>query len=394
MRKLGILFLLGFFIYGCKPSAQIASSKSDQANIQKIPTDAIDLVIANTIDSNVTIQEPAKSTIQSLKKDTLTIVGVGDIMLGTNFPDPNYLPPDSGKYLLKDVLPYLRQADLTFGNHEGVILNEGGNQKHCSNPKLCYLFRSPEFITQNLVNAGFDVMSLANNHAGDFGNPGRKNSMRVLDSLGIHHAGQLAKPYTVFTKEGITYGFAAFSPNTGTVSINDLENAREIVRRLDSLTDIVIISFHGGAEGRKFEHVTREREYFYGENRGNVYEFSHALIDEGADIIFGHGPHVARAIEVYKKRFIAYSLGNFCTYARFNLSGVNGLAPIAQIKTTNEGEFISGKIISAKQKGEGIPEIDPNFSAALRIKQLTEMDFPDSKIFIDETGNIHYIQSQ
>ena len=60
---------------------------------------------------------------------------------------------------------------------------------------------------------------------------------------------------------------------------------------------------------KKYQHVTREREYFYGENRGNVYEFSHAMIDAGADMIFGHGPHVARAIEVYKNRFYCLQLG-------------------------------------------------------------------------------------
>lgn len=217
--------------------------------------------------------------------------------------------------------------------------------------------------------------------------------MRTLDSLGIHHAGQLAQPFTIFEKDRVTYGFAAFSPNTGTQSINDLEAAVDIVKHLDSLSDIIIISFHGGAEGSKYEHLTREREFFYGENRGNVYEFSHALIDAGADVIFGHGPHVARAVEVYKNRFIAYSLGNFATYGRFNLRGVKGLAPIAKINIDNKGKFISGKIISAKQKGAGIPVIDGSHAAALRIKELTESDFPESNISIDLEGNIRYLHN-
>jgi hypothetical protein len=140
--------------------------------------------------------------------------------------------------------------------------------------------------------------------------------------------------------------------------------------------------------------VTRDTETFYGENRGNVYKFSHTLIDAGADIIFGHGPHVARAVEVYKNRFISYSLGNFATYGRFNLSGESGFAPIAKIKVSNRGEFIEGKIISAIQKNGGIPEIDPSNRVALKIKELTEIDFPESKILIDLEGNIRYIQNQ
>ena len=186
----------------------------------------------------------------------------------------------------------------------------------------------------------------------------------------------------------------AFSPNNGTQSINDLEAAKALIQHLDSLSDIIIVSFHGGAEGKKYQHVTREREYFYGENRGNVYEFSHEMIDAGADIIFGHGPHVARAIEVYKNRFIAYSLGNFATYGRFNLRGENGLAPIAKVWITEDGSFVKGKIISAIQKGAGVPEIDVNHGAAQKIKELTEADFPESKILIDPEGNIRYIQDQ
>ena len=69
----------------------------------------------------------------------------------------------------------------------------------------------------------------------------------------------------------------------------------------------------------KNQRVTREREYYYGENRGNVYELAHLMVDHGADVILGHGAHVVRAIEVYNQRVIAYSLGNFLTYSRFNL---------------------------------------------------------------------------
>ncbi|WP_375580427.1 CapA family protein [Marivirga tractuosa] len=105
-------------------------------------------------------------------------------------------------------------------------------------------------------------------------------------------------------------------------------------------------------------------------------------------------PHVARAIEVYKNRFIAYSLGNFATYGRFNLSGENGLAPIAKVWITEDGSFVKGKIISAAQKGAGVPEIDINHAAAQKIKELTEADFPESKILIDPEGNIRYIQDQ
>ncbi|WP_296622839.1 CapA family protein [Marivirga sp.] len=384
-----------FILSGCKSlqkTQQKDDSKETQAQVdstqQKI--DSVQIVLKDTIPT----QEEVTININLKKPDTISVIGVGDIMIGTNFPNEGYLPPDSGKYMLSSVAHILRDADLTFGNQEGVILNEGGEAKSCSDPSLCYIFRSPEHLAKHYVDAGIDLMSLANNHAGDFGDTGRKNTMRVLDSLGIHHAGQLAQPFTIFEKDRIKYGFVAFSPNNGTQSINDLEAAKGLIQHLDSLTDIIIVSFHGGAEGKKYQHVTREREYFYGENRGNVYEFSHEMIDAGADIIFGHGPHVARAIEVYKNRFIAYSLGNFATYGRFNLRGENGLAPIAKIWITEDGSFVKGEIISAVQKGAGVPEIDVNHGAAQKIKELTEADFPESKILIDPEGNIRYIQDQ
>jgi len=367
-------------------------SKKNQAQTDstQLKQDSIQIAVTDTIPP----QKEAILTIHPKKPDTVSLIGVGDIMIGTNFPNEGYLPPDSGKYILSSVSHILRDADLTFGNQEGVILNDGGEAKSCSDPSLCYIFRSPEYLARHYVDAGIDMMSLANNHAGDFGDTGRKNTMRVLDSLGIHHAGQLAQPFTIFEHERIKYGFVAFSPNNGTQSINELEAAKGLIQHLDTLTDIIIVSFHGGAEGKKYQHVTREREHFYGENRGNVYEFSHEMIDAGADVIFGHGPHVARAIEVYKNRFIAYSLGNFATYGRFNLRGENGLAPIAKIWITEDGSFVKGKIISALQMGAGVPEIDVNHGAAQKIKELTEADFPESKILIDPEGNIRYIHDQ
>lgn len=394
-KSIFTFFIVLFILSGCK-SLQKTQQKDDSTDTQaqvdstQQKIDTVKIVLKDTIPT----QEEVTININLKQPDTISIIGVGDIMIGTNFPNEGYLPPDSGKYMLSSVAHVLKDADLTFGNQEGVILNEGGEAKSCSDPSVCYIFRSPEHLARHYVDAGIDMMSLANNHAGDFGETGRKNTMRVLDSLGIHHAGQLAQPFTIFEHDRIKYGFVAFSPNNGTQSINDLDAAIGLIQHLDSLSDIIIVSFHGGAEGKKYQHVTREREYFYGENRGNVYEFSHEMIDAGADIIFGHGPHVARAIEVYKNRFVAYSLGNFATYGRFNLRGENGLAPIAKVWITEDGSFVKGKIISAIQKGAGVPEIDVNHAAAQKIKELTEADFPESKILIDPEGNIRYIQDQ
>ncbi len=319
-------------------------------------------------------------------QETVSVIGVGDIMLGTNYPSAKYLPPNAGKDLLKAVNDILADADVTFGNLEGTILDRGATIKtNCNN---CYAFRMPEILADNLVTAGFDVLSLANNHVRDFGNKGLQNTKKVLDQLGIHVAGLLSVPSVTWEKNGVKYGFAAFAPNVGTVPITDIPNAQNIVRQLEQTSDIVIVSFHGGAEGTNHQHVPRKPETYYGENRGNVYQFAHAVIDAGADVVFGHGPHVTRAVELYQDRFIAYSLGNFCTYGRFSLRGATALAPIIKVNMNKTGHFVNAQITPIVQIKPGGVTIDTQNRVVSLIRQLTQTDFPKTNLVIEDSGII------
>jgi poly-gamma-glutamate capsule biosynthesis protein CapA/YwtB (metallophosphatase superfamily) len=229
-------------------------------------------------------------------------------------------------------------------------------------------------------------MSLANNHSGDFGELGKRKSIETLEKAGIQQAGQLNKPYVVIEKNGVKFGLAAFAPNAGCPDINKIGVARKIIAQLDSLVDIIIVSFHGGAEGPQHEHVPRKNEIFYGENRGDVYQFAHQLIDAGADIVLGHGPHVTRGVEVYKDKFITYSMGNFCTYGGINVSGINGLAPIIKVFTNSKGDFFKAHITSTKQTFYGPVMLDEQKQVLKRIQLLTKKDFPESLIEIDNDG--------
>ncbi|HWA34832.1 MAG TPA: CapA family protein, partial [Cyclobacteriaceae bacterium] len=184
----------------------------------------------------------------ALIKDTVSIVGVGDIMMGSNYGN-GMLPPDDGAGLMIDIENILKDSDVTFGNLEGVMMDSGGTPKTCKDPKVCYVFRTPVKYVENLKRAGFDIMSIANNHAGDFGDVGRKSTMSTLESAGIDFAGQLQKPIAIIERGGIKYGLAAFAPNSNCVSLNDISWAKKVVAKLDSMVDIVIVSFHGGAEG-------------------------------------------------------------------------------------------------------------------------------------------------
>ena len=333
----------------------------------------------------IAIPEPVNITEDS----TITLVAVGDIMMGTNFPDPAYLPPKDS-FLLRPMLPYLMNADITFGNLEGSVLNEGGEVKKCSDPTKCYAFRQPEYFIDQLKDAGFDLLSLANNHMGDFGESGRNNTQRVLREKKLKYAGLESCPWDTLTRNGIKYGFTAFAPNNHCLQINDYATLQSIVKKLDGMCDIVIVSFHGGAEGSSKTHVPRKKEIFYEEDRGNVYEFARKAIDAGADVVLGHGPHVTRAIDCYKGRFITYSMGNFCTYARFNLKGISGMAPLFELKLSKNGEFISGKIVSTRQHGNGGPVPDPVSGALDQIRLLTTQDIPEVKVNFMPDGSFTF----
>ncbi|MDR1369976.1 MAG: CapA family protein [Dysgonamonadaceae bacterium] len=320
--------------------------------------------------------------------ETVSIVGVGDIMLGSNYPSDKSLPVNDGKFLLKNVKEILQDADVTFGNLEGCFLNSGGTPKPCKNG--CYFFRMPERYVDYLLDAGFDVMNIANNHMGDFGPAGRENTVKILKNAGLAYAGLKDVCETaVFERNGVKYGFCGFAPNTGTVRITDIEYAKKLVSGLDSICDIVIVSFHGGAEGKNFNRVPKKTETFYGENRGNVYEFAHAVIDAGADVVFGHGPHVLRAAELYKDRFIIYSMGNFCTSGTFSISGISGYAPMVKVTTDKTGKFISGQLFSGIQRDKTGPVLDEKQSAAKEIERLTKLDFPKTPLIFRENGEIN-----
>jgi poly-gamma-glutamate capsule biosynthesis protein CapA/YwtB (metallophosphatase superfamily) len=332
-----------------------------------------------------------QALIGNQPKDTISLVLVGDVMLGTNYPSSAYLPPSNNcSQLLDSVRSLLLNADLTFGNLEGVFAGDEGTPKSCKDPTTCYVFRMPDEYVHCLIDAGFDLVSVANNHVNDFGYMGRMHSARVLKDAGLHFAGFIDYPYTIISIDSLKIGFCAFAPHSGVVDLRDLSKAEEIVKYLADTCDIVLVSMHAGGEGQDFQHITRENEVFLGNDRGNVYQFAHHMIDAGADVIIGHGPHVTKAMEVYNDRFIAYSLGNFCTYSRFNLNGPNGIAPLVQLYIDRQGRVLSAKIIPVKQTGEGGPRIDTEKRVIYKLQLLQQADFKDKELRITDEGLIRF----
>ena len=347
-----------------------------------VPTDAVEPTKPDPLAPVVPVPppEPDKSTFR------ISIASVGDMMLGTDFPE-NHLPDDDGVGFLAAVTPWLSSPDITFGNLEGVLSDGGEAVKKCKNPSACYLFRSPTRYAEHFRNAGFDVLSIANNHARDFGEEGRTSSMEALGAAGIHHSGREGDFASLIVND-LSVAVLAYAVTKESNMMLDYELAKTTVAEFAATHDVVVVSFHGGAEGADVTNLPFAEEEYYGEPRGDVVLFARCMVDAGADLVIGHGPHVVRAVERYKDRLIAYSLGNFATYYGISVAGIKGIAPILITTLDGNGRFVEGEIISTVQIRPDGPSIDKKQRALNLMRGLSIEDLgspglrflPDGKI--------------
>lgn len=321
------------------------------------------------------------------------MAAVGDMMLGTTYP-ADALPPADGAELLAHVADRLRSADVTFGNLEGPLFDGEGDGK-CARMKrtrkggkqTCWAFRMPTRYARHLVDAGFDLISVANNHAWDFGAEGRDSTLAALDAAGLAYSGPPGTVATV-TAGNMRIGMVAFATADHSHNLNDIAAAADAVRAADANHDLVLVSFHGGAEGRRHQRVPRGPEVFYGEQRGDLRAFSRAVIDAGADLVLGHGPHVMRGLEVYNDRLIAYSLGNFATYRGISIKGLAGLAAILEVRLDTDGRFLGGRLYPTLQKRPQGPMDDPRRRTITTVQKLSAADFADTAPVIADDGTL------
>jgi poly-gamma-glutamate capsule biosynthesis protein CapA/YwtB (metallophosphatase superfamily) len=331
---------------------------------------------------------PTVTNIPATAEKVITIAAVGDIMMGSDYPEAK-LPPRDGEGIFDGIKQAFNGLDIVFGNLEGPLL-DGGTTTKCNKLRVCYAFRTPTRYVRYLKEAGFTAVSVANNHASDFGDEGRERTLRTLATSGIQAVGGEAMAHlTINGKKIVIVGYSYSTPSQYSFSIMDISEAMRIVQDLKKENDIIIVSFHGGAEGNMAQHVPATAEIFMGEERGDVMRFAHAVIDAGADLVIGHSPHVVRAMEIYHGKLIAYSLGNFLAYERFNISGVSGHSIVLQVRLSAEtGDFIGGTLVPVRLVNEGIPEPDAKRQAIGLIKSLTEQDVTQPCIEISVDGTI------
>ena len=328
---------------------------------------------------------PSPLLVTQPQEPLITIKAVGDIIPGTNFPFDR-LPPDEGQALFSDVKPFLGGADLLFGNFESTLTDDPDSAKDISQG-MTFAFRTPPAYASLLKDAGFRVLSVANNHSLDFGDRGFLDTIANLEQVGIQPIGQ--KGQITYTEvKGIRIAWIGFSYLPDHNSMLDLDTAVKLVAEAKQQAKLVIISVHAGAEGTDAAHTLDQSEIFLGEDRGDEVLFAHTMIDRGADLILGHGPHVARSLELYKGKLIAYSLGNFMGYRTLSAESILGASLILQVQLNPQGKFVSGRVIPIALDRSGVPHLDDYFQSVILIRNLIESDFPVTPLLIDDMGYI------
>jgi hypothetical protein len=184
----------------------------------------------------------------------------------------------------------------------------------------------------------------------------------------------------------IRVALVGFAPYPWAQSLTDIAAAKRLVRKASKKADVVVVTMHAGAEGTSRQHVTRRSELFLGENRGNPVRFAHAVVDAGADLVVGHGPHVLRGMEWYKGRLIAYSLGNFAGYKVFALGGPLSTSGILRVTLRGDGRFEAGRLVATHLVGGGLPAIDPSETAHGVVRSLSSQDFGAHGVRISADG--------
>lgn len=314
----------------------------------------------------------------------VTIAMTGDIMTGSILPTPN-MPPNDGRDTFIDCAKLLQSADVACGNLEGV-LGDSGKPRKAPGP-LSFSFMMPTKSVQLLVDAGYDFLGIANNHINDFYPVAIQSTIKTLRDNGIGVAGTRDCEICIREINGVKYGFCAFGHESYTLRTQDKATVTRIVKKLRSECDIVIVCFHGGSEGVSERHLPYGTEYFHGADRGNLREFAHLCIDSGADIVYGHGPHVCRAMELYKGHLIAYSLGNFATPRGMKLDGPTSYAPLLIVKLQG-GKFAEGQIHPFIQYRDKGPRVDKSGAVIKEIQSLSNEDIKDNELVIADDGKL------
>jgi Bacterial capsule synthesis protein PGA_cap len=296
------------------------------------------------------------------------------------------LPSDPAR-LFGAVTPYIRAPDVMIGNLEGTLTDVAGSSKCGPGSTDCVAFRAPPAYGALYARAGYDVLSLANNHAHDHGEAGLAETRRVVRANGMLTTGG-PDEIAVKTVHGVRVAVVGFASYGWSAPLNDPAAVRSLVSKAAARADIVVAVFHGGAEGTGALHVPAGRETAFGEDRGDLRAFARTAVAAGADAVLGAGPHVVRGTEAVSGRPVAYSMGNLVGYRVLSTAGVLGTTAMVQLTFRADGSWVGGTLHATRQVAPGYPEPDPSRAAIGLIRRLSTEDFGRTALRIAPDGTL------
>ncbi|MDP8910357.1 MAG: CapA family protein [Chloroflexota bacterium] len=314
--------------------------------------------------------KPVEGSSRGERIPAVTIGWVGDIVLGSRYG----VPANGGRDLLASVRPLLRDVDVMIGNLEGAIGTSGAAKCVIGTPN-CFAFQAPPIAANTLAWAGFDVVNLANNHAYDYGQIGLQETMSHLERAGVKHTGA-RKQITLMRQRRVTIAVLGFAAYPWSARLDDIPAAVELVKRARASAHVVVVTMHAGGEGTDEMHTPRGKEIAFGESRGKTRAFAHAVINAGADVVFGSGPHVIRGVERWRDALIIYSTGNFIGYNALPTTGELALSALTRVTINRHGLLLEGEWIPLRLIPPGQPRIDKRKRTSAEVAaELSVADF-------------------
>jgi Bacterial capsule synthesis protein PGA_cap len=340
------------------------------------------ILFAITLGSMVLGAPETQAQTQSTRPaHPITLEWVGDMALSTGLG----LPPGGVFKALAPLRVGLRDADVTAGNLEGTLSTGGASKCGGANTSTCFAFQAPPSYAGQYRALGFDIVNQANNHAIDFGSSGHRQTLAALKKAGLAYTG-LPGQITYLNVRRTRVAFLGFAPYSWASNLLNISGAEAMVRRARAHAALVVVIIHAGAEGSDAVHTPHGSEFYLGENRGNARAFAHGVINAGASLVLGSGPHVIRGVERYRGRMIAYSLGNFIGYNTLGLGGVLSESAILRVTLGTGGRVLAARWIPLLLEGRGVPAPDPSDESIHLVSTLSREDFPSDHFSIGRQG--------
>lgn len=342
MKKLLLLICGTIMISGCN-NAAFNNSVINNSYIPQKDVKLTNFKVNTNIEKETSVTKIVKDEFENKKEsiNQVTFTAIGDILIHSTVYKKAKISKNSYDFkpLLNPVKPYLEKSDITMANSESIV---GGQEIGVSTYPS---FNSPFEVADTLKYLGIDIVTMANNHTLDRGEKAIKSAIQHWDKIGVKHVGaytskESSEKIEVIEKNNIKISFLAYTYGTNGIKtpkgkeylVNYIDKAKikSDIAKAKTISDVIIINFHFGNE---YERVPNE-------SQKQLVQYA---VDEGANIIIGHHPHVLQPMDWITakdghKAFVIYSLGNFLSGQQGNYKDIGGIINMTIQKTEKEND--------------------------------------------------------